>query len=80
MLYVRSVLLDKPFTIEHATDGVLDENTPHFGWDHVPSASRYLLEVDTSTDFDSFNLTSIEVGYANTYHYTDEELGDGQWY
>jgi hypothetical protein len=57
----------------------LDDNTPSFSWNLVSGAVGYLLQIDTTSEFNSENLIEVIVWTYNDYT-LNESLSDGRWY
>ena len=55
-----------------------NNNTPTFSWESLTGASEYLLQVDTSTDFDTGSLVNLTVG--SNSHELGASIADGTWY
>ncbi|MGY5876758.1 MAG: hypothetical protein RTU30_13500 [Candidatus Thorarchaeota archaeon] len=55
-----------------------NDNTPRLQWSSIPSVPRYLLQLDTTPNFDSPSLMNFTVGLSE---YTlSTPLDDGLWY
>ena len=55
-----------------------DYNRPEFWWDSVRGAVSYLLQIDTSSEFDSANL--INETLTNRSFVPENTLSNGTWY
>lgn len=61
-----------------ASNAALDDSTPLFSWEPSTDTNQYLLQIDTTLNFNSGNLVNKTVD-ASEYQLT-EPLADGQWY
>jgi len=75
-----TALLDKIHSTAPELGATLDDNTPLFSWESVEGAESYLLQIDTTQDFDSSNLISVTIPgtWSDSYQLV-EPLSDGDW-
>ena len=75
-----TALLDKIHSTAPELGATLDDNTPLFTWIPIEGAESYLLQIDTTQDFDSSNLISVTIpGTWSENYQLVEPLSDGDW-
>ncbi|MFX1575339.1 MAG: hypothetical protein ACFFB0_21595, partial [Promethearchaeota archaeon] len=71
--------LSSPTLISPNNGSITNDNTPTFSWSEVTVAVNYTLQLDTSIDFSSSDLITID-GIIPTEYELTTPLSDGIWY
>jgi len=70
---LKAPFLTLPLDSSHTID-----DTPYFEWEDIPEAAEYIIQLDTSTTFDSADYRNNTV--SNNYWTANPFLEDGTWY
>jgi len=71
-------LLNRTTLLSPANLTITDDNTPYFQWVDLPEATEYIVQLDTSTTFNSDDFRYLKI--SNNYWTASPFLLDNTWY
>jgi len=77
IVYTYKKLLEAPNLIMPLNNSLININEPSFEWESVFGTIDYLIEIDTSSDFNSLNIHRY---YSQNNFLFNIILSDGQWF
>jgi len=68
-----------PILLTPENDSIQTNNTHLFAWTHVTDSSSYIIQIDTSSSFDSGNLQTV-AGLVDSFYSPEAPLTDGTYF